>query len=597
LFDITGVSVWLLEGDADELVCRAAAGPESEVVHGWRLPMGEGIVGVVARDLEAVIVPDVTEDDRHFTGVDVRTGLPLRSVLVVPMLVGEHPIGVLQLVDTQCDRFSPEDLEFMAPLAASAAIAIENACLHEKAQAEIAERRRTENALRESEEHFRVIFESSNDLVVIADEGGRAVWANPSWRRLLGCGLGMRIDPAKWVHGDDRERARTLWATMRDEGVPFTNVELRAKTTAKDYVCLEVTARNLLVCGRPMLCLVAHDISERKRMEEALRSSEGKWRSLVENVPDVITTLRRDGMILFQNQSLLGRDPEELFGKCIYDLFAHECEDDLRAAIETVFREGRTTDCELRGRDANAGMWYRSRIGAVLRDGQVVAATMISTDVTEQKEAEERTSASLREKVVLLQEIHHRVKNNLQVISSLLDLQSQQLKDEAGAPRAAFMASKDRVLAMARVYEQLYKSDDLARIHMAPYVGELVQHLGDSYGGAGIQTVVHALDVVLEIDAAVPCGLVINELASNAFKHAFPGKRQGTLQVGVKRTAEDTCELTVSDDGIGISEELDPARATSLGLRLVSLLTRQLRGQLVLERGTGTTFKITFPLE
>jgi len=109
--------------------------------------------------------------------------------------------------------------------------------------------------------------------------------------------------------------------------------------------------------------------------------------------------------------------------------------------------------------------------------------------------------------------------------------------------------------------------------------------------------VVHALDVVLEIDAAVPCGLVINELASNAFKHAFPGKRQGTLQVGVKRTAEDTCELTVSDDGIGISEELDPARATSLGLRLVSLLTRQLRGQLVLERGTGTTFKITFPLE
>ena len=220
-------------------------------------------------------------------------------------------------------------------------------------------------------------------------------------------------------------------------------------------------------------------------------------------------------------------------------------------------------------------------------------------NITERKQAEEQIKASLREKETLLQEIHHRVKNNLAIISSLLELQSDAIWDEPA--RAAFQESQNRVRAMARIHEHLYRSQDLARVDMAEYVEGVVDYLSQSYGVYTIALQIDVSDVALDIDTAIPCGLIINELVSNALKHAFPPDWQrpesGQNQVRVALRLDDgQCKLTVSDNGAGLPADLNIKGQESLGLRLVNILSRQLKGVLEMNREGGTTFCLTFAI-
>ena len=222
-------------------------------------------------------------------------------------------------------------------------------------------------------------------------------------------------------------------------------------------------------------------------------------------------------------------------------------------------------------------------------------------DITERVRAEEQIQASLREKEVLLQEIHHRVNNNLQVISSLLTLQSSLIQD----PQLfqVFQDSQHRVRSMALVHEKLYQSSDLARIDVAEYVQSLVDYLLVAYGDRvrAITPRIQSADVSLGIDAAVPCGLIINELVSNALKHAFSLKEdkpaaefRPEIRIGLSAGDEGQLTLVVGDNGVGLPPDLDWQDSPSLGLQLVSILTRQLGGTIELDKSVGTTFRITF---
>jgi two-component sensor histidine kinase len=338
LLEVIACSVWLRDPETDDLVCRQATGPQSDIVRGWRLAMGEGLVGWVASSGENLFVPDALTDVRHFTGVDERTEIELRSILSVPLQVKSRVIGVLQVVDSQPNRFDAADLELVEPLAASAAIAIENAQLYDQT--------------------------------------------------------------------------------------------------------------------------------------------------------------RQDAEI----------------------------------------------------------------------------------------------------KAVLLQEVHHRVKNNLQVISSLLDLQAEAIED----PKAvqAFEESRNRVRSMSLVHERLYRSQDLARIDMVGYIQDQVDGLLTTYDRGGEVTLdVHVDDVSLGIDTAIPCSLIINELVSNAMKHAFPPGWEGTSrQIHIELRTHDSgrLELVVHDNGVGLPPDLDVQRSPSLGLQLVYILAQQIQGRIDVDRGQGTTFRMTF---
>ena len=224
------------------------------------------------------------------------------------------------------------------------------------------------------------------------------------------------------------------------------------------------------------------------------------------------------------------------------------------------------------------------------RTAELVAANI------ELRQSEERVKTSLHEKEVLLKEIHHRVKNNMQVITSLLSLQSKTIGDSKAL--AVFEDSQNRVKSMALIHETLYQSKDLSRINFAEYLQKLVAHVSRSYRirPHAVKINLHVNDVALPIDTAVPCGLIINELAANALKYAFPADTKGEINITFAH-ADDQYTLCVSDTGVGLPPDFDPEQGKSLGMKLVRMLTSQLSGEMECRNGVGTTFKITFPEE
>ncbi len=219
---------------------------------------------------------------------------------------------------------------------------------------------------------------------------------------------------------------------------------------------------------------------------------------------------------------------------------------------------------------------------------------VVFSDVTDRKQAEERTRASLHEKEILLKEIHHRVKNNMQVISSLVSLQADALPDESA--RAVLRNVTDRVRSMALVHEKLYQSADLARVNFAEYAQSLLQYLWRAHGShaPGIRLALDLEPVWLDVEAAVPCGLVLNELAGNALKHAFPGRAEGEVAVSLRRAADGRVSLEVRDNGKGLPPGLDWRQTRSLGLHLVDMLSGQLDAAVEVPDGEGTTFRLAF---
>jgi two-component sensor histidine kinase len=215
-------------------------------------------------------------------------------------------------------------------------------------------------------------------------------------------------------------------------------------------------------------------------------------------------------------------------------------------------------------------------------------------EIAERKRAEEQIKASLKEKEVLLKEIHHRVKNNLQAISSLLYLQSKGVKDKEALEM--FQDGQNRVRSMALIHERLYQSKDVARVDFAEYVRNLANYLFCSYGVHSnvIQLKVNVEDVFLGIDTAIPCGLITNELISNSLKHAFPGGRGGEIRIELCADNDRQLNLMVSDNGVGFPNDLDFRETESLGLQLVNTLVEQLEGTVELDRSGGTAFEITF---
>jgi two-component sensor histidine kinase len=215
----------------------------------------------------------------------------------------------------------------------------------------------------------------------------------------------------------------------------------------------------------------------------------------------------------------------------------------------------------------------------------------VAQDISARKEMEDQLRRSLQEKEVLLRELHHRVKNNLQVISSLLHAQAQSVADPAVQER--FRESQDRIRSMASIHEQLYQSDNLARVDFDAYLETLTDELFRSHRTGRVTCSLDVVDQALPIDQAIPAGLIVNELVSNALEHAFPRGQDGTVHVQF-RVADGEATLVVADDGDG-AEALDAE--DSLGVRLVRGLTRQLRGTLSTDIDDGVTVAVTFPLD
>ncbi|MFC1528911.1 sensor histidine kinase [Candidatus Latescibacterota bacterium] len=336
--------------------------------------------------------------------------------------------------------------------------------------------------------------------------------------------------------------------------------------------------------------------TEHKKVEEELRESEKKHRVTIENVPGHILVIDRDSIIEYCNRPYAGLTQEQIRGTDARNYSLPENQEDMLIAIEMAFDTGgpQSYETEISGKAPEGSAYWETRISPVLVNGKVKLAVLHSIDITERKKAEKRIKASLKEKEMLLREIHHRVKNNMQVISSLLSHQADNIEDKNH--QYVYYESINRVKTMAVIHELLYQSEDFSQINFEDYINRVCENLISLYqidtGKIRINTDIK--NIYFSIDTAISCGLIINELVSNSLKHAFPDNHKGDITITVKKVNNKRTELKICDNGIGIPETFNWKSADTLGLHLVNLLAvDQLEGEIELTISKGTEFRIT----
>lgn len=458
-----------------EWVVRAAGGELGAEI-GLTCSINRGVIGRVFRTRQTQLVHDVRTDP------DYRGENPvLLSELAVPIKQGEHVVAVLNLESDQPATFNAEEVQLAESLAEAIALSLENARLFETVQVELAERRRVEEALLQSEQKLRTMVEQIPAVTYIAalDDLSTTLYVSPQIEILTGFSASEWLaEPERWlnqIHPDDQSRV------------------------------MAELAKNHATCSPTML-------------EYRLWTKQGNliW---------------------------------------------------VRDEAKTLYN-GVNSPAYLQG---------------------------VMFDITADKTTEAHIKASLKEKEVLLQEIHHRVKNNLQIIASLLNLQSNYIHDPETLE--IFRDSQNRVRSMALIHEKLYRSENLARIYFGDYIKDLSTFLFRTQNGfgRGISLDLQSDRTLLNIEQAVPCGLIVNELLSNTLKHAFPNGQTGRVQIAFYANGNGLLNLEVTDNGIGFPVNLDFQATESLGLQLVNTLVDQLEGTITLNCQSGTKFSITFP--
>ncbi len=466
-------------------------------------------------------------------------------------------------------------------------------------------RKQAEEALGESERWLSTTLRSIGDAVIATDIKRSVTLMNPIAEDLTGyseaeaAGKPLK-DVFNIINEQTGERAEDPIARVLREGV-IVGLANHTVLIAKDG-----TKRPIADSGAPIrdeegniigIVMVFRDITKRKRTEEALQESEEKYRALFESAADMIYMIDKNNKVVSANKAavrLFGKGSKEIIGKSIFNLFPEEIATCYSKNLKKVLKTGKPGFYEANMKVGGRESWISVNLSPV-RDpkGRIMAVMGVTRDITEQKKGERQIKASLKEKEVLLREIHHRVKNNMQIISSLLKLQSQYIKDKPYAD--IFKESQDRIKSMSLIHEMLYQSKHLSKINFKDYIRVLANYLVRScWPSPGkLALKIESENVCLAIDNAIPCGLIIHELVSNSLKHAFSGSKEGEIKIALHSINERDIELVVSDDGVGMPEDLDIRNTKSLGLHLVTILAEdQLQGEIKLDRNKGTEFQI-----
>ncbi|MFT3780413.1 MAG: PAS domain S-box protein [Nibricoccus sp.] len=459
--------------------------------------------------------------------------------------------------------------------------------------------RETGKALRASEERFRSVVTNLKEVVFQTDAAGLWTFLNPAWTEITGFSVEQSLGTLflDYVHPDDRERNNRLFGPLIERKKDYCRHEVRYLTKDGGYRWVEVFARLVLDAKDQIIGTAGtlNDITARKNSEETLQ----KQRAAIEAAIDGVAILDEEGRSTYINATLAG-----MFGHPRIDALIDK-------PWQEIFKTAASSRLAEEGFKQlhSTGKW-RGAVSATRPDGSSFTAEFSLTriegggvvcvcrDITERIEAEQFILSSLKEKEVLLKEIHHRVKNNMQIVSSLLNLQLDHLQDEKS--RMLFMESQARIASMALVHEKLYQSADLARIDFNEYLRDLTDNIV-SVTGAKARNIFFELktgDAQLGIDTAIPCGLIINELISNAYKHGFPNGGPGRVSLSLEKMPDGRFRIEVADSGRGIPTDFDVKKSRSLGMQLVYTLVQQLRGTLEIVRGkaelgqTGTRFII-----
>jgi PAS domain S-box-containing protein len=365
--------------------------------------------------------------------------------------------------------------------------------------------------------------------------------------------------------------------------------------TSRSYLIAVAVSGGFVILALIWIIAMRRQVSRRTRQ---LFESEQRFRNLLEGVQLVAVILDTKGRVDFANDYLLsitGWSREEVLGKKWHDFFVAPDGETVHAYEEALKKETVTPHVVgyllTRMVERRRVAWNITIVHDA--DGKVLGTARIGEDITERKVTEERLAASLVEKEVLLKEVYHRVKNNLQTVSSVLAIQADSIKDPV--MRGLFLENQQRVRSMALIHEKLYRSKTLAQIDFREYLDSLATSLFRTYRvSSNVTLKVDVRDVALDIDTSITCGLLINELLSNSLKHAFPGGRSGEISVCMQPLENGEVSLSFSDTGVGLPAGLVIEKSDTLGMTLISSLVRQLSGTIEISSGPGARFDITF---
>jgi PAS domain S-box-containing protein len=484
---------------------------------------------------------------------------------------------------------------------------------------DITEEKAAEKALRQSEERFRRYVENAPDGIFLVDDAGDLLMVNEADCRITGFSRDelFQKNIIGMVYPDDRAFAVGQFQKVKNEGKVIVEVRLVQKNG---------NVRHSLVKGMKVgegeyLGFVS-DVTDQKNAEEALRQSEERFRSYIENAPDGVFLVDDQGNYTMVNDAaceITGFSKDELLGKNLIEMVYPADTAIAKEHFRRVREEGQATgETRYVTKNGDVGYWLvkavkideENFIGFTsdITDQKLMESEIRSLNTVLEQKVEKRTEdllkeisrrrtieeqlrVSLDEKSLLLREIHHRVKNNLQIIISLTNLQLRQSDDPQ--VRKIMTETQNRVRAMALVHEKLYRSDTISDIDLAEYIEFLARQLFLNYNidSRKVMLKIEIDEIRVPINTVIPVGLIINELVSNALKHAFPGDKKGSLSISATR-GDNTISLKVADTGVGIPEELDWRNAPTLGLKLIISLVNQLDGSIELDRSQGTAFSI-----
>ncbi|HIK04417.1 MAG TPA: PAS domain-containing protein [Trichormus sp. M33_DOE_039] len=556
-----------------------------------------------------------------------------RSIwLIIPIVLKGKIWGSLSLANPQDKApWKDEEVELARQVADQLAIAIQQAQLYQQAQQELSYRQQAEAALQQlnqeleqrvqertkqlrqevqirqqAEIKFQQIFHISPHAIAIASlQDRRIIDLNEAFSQLFGY---SRVEMVG-RHTDEFQ----MFINPADQGIvqryllelgSVRNLECIIRTKTGEARTAIASAEFIDIDDLPCFLVIGNDITDRKQAEEALVQSEARFQKIAAASPaqiHILVTHSDGSLIRFEYVSpavwdlrevspvQLLQDPAPIYDQIHPDDRAgyFAARDHSLETMTPLFHEYRIVTL------SGQVKWVRVNSRPERRENNEIFWYGIVLDVSDRKQIESQLRESLQEKEVLLREVYHRVKNNMQLVSSLLRLQANTTEDPAIL--RLLNESQQRVKTMALIHERLYRSHNLARIHVTTYIQDLVNNLVRSYSTAdeSIRVTLDLADLELDLDTAVPCGLIINELISNAFKYAFPNQ-QG--EITLRFSLEDTSNycLMIKDDGVGIPAHIDPQRTDSLGMQLVYGLTQQLRGKIELDRQEGSQFKITF---
>jgi|GEM_PF-5771140 len=463
---------------------------------------------------------------------------------------------------------------------------------------DITEKKKLEENLR----FISSITEQVQDSILVTDKSFKITFMNRAAETLYGYSQEELLGKEPIILNAEpmaEQIEQGIYDTVQSGNV-WTGTHLSQRKDGSTFVCELKISPLSDDQGHPIAFIgIMRDITAQVAAEEALKESESRFSGILSSMTDFVFAFDAEGCFIFYHTPRvedLYVPPEQFIGKKYSEVLPEH----INKQIEKALKKNKKGDAAEYEYDMTMGdrtRWFSAKMSPVFLEDQFRGSVSVVREITRRKKREDKIKKSLHEKEVLLKEINHRVKNNLQVIVSLLNLQSRHIRDKQA--REMFTDSRNRIKAMALIHERLYHSENLAAIDFSEYVRILVRHLSGLYKDAARAEEIHLdvriQDIFLDINTAIPCALIVNELVTNALKHAFQGDTPGKINISMSPVRGDRIKMLVHDNGVGFPENIDFTQTKSFGMQLVMTLVEQIEGSISLNRHRGTAFEIEFP--